>query len=48
MEVDVDPVMYDRTTNSMGNGVHFFTMLTFGWGTLIKWFGMMSLVASTQ
>ena len=44
----MDPVMYECTTNSNGKGVHFLTMLTFGWGTLNKWFGMISFVTSNQ
>ena len=40
----VDPVMYDLTTNSIANGLHFFAIVMFGCGQEIMWFPIMCLV----
>jgi cytosine/uracil/thiamine/allantoin permease len=44
MEVEVVPVKYARTTNSMRKGVHFRAMVTLGCGVAMTWLGMMCCV----
>jgi hypothetical protein len=48
MEVEVVPVRYARTTNSMRKGVHFLATVTLGCGVARTWLGMMWRVASNQ
>jgi hypothetical protein len=48
MLVEVEPVTYDRTTNSQSKGVHSTHSMTFGSGTPSTWFGATSRVRSNH